>query len=89
MLSYRMRFYVHEDLDGNYHVQNFVGGYLGQHHVHSPASFESWRDGVEIEMLDPAPCDCGLNPGDVREYDGRVWHNDEFDDVWLWDVQLN
>jgi len=82
MIDYRMRFYVHEDPDGNYHVQNAVAGHLGQHHVHSKASFESWKGQIkkqDLEMLDSAPCDCGLRPGDVREYDGRVWHNEKFE----------
>ena len=81
MITYRMRFYVHRDPHGNYHVQNAVAGHLGQHHVHTKASFESWKGQIkdqDLEMLDPAPCDCGLRPGDVREHDGRVWHNEKF-----------
>ena len=67
-----MRFYVSKSPDGLYHVQNAVGGYLGQHHVHTKASFESWSKDMEnIEMLD-GPCDCGLTAGQVRDHNGNV-----------------
>ena len=50
-------------------------GMLGQHHVHTAEDFERWRDAgkrpiteSEIEWLeDVNPCDCGLQPGEVKE----------------------
>ena len=75
MLTFKMRFYVHKTPDGLYHVQNAIGHLVGQHHVHTEQSFSDWSKQVEkdeIKMLDNGPCDCGLGPGDVREYDGKT-----------------
>ena len=83
MYRLQMRFYVFQTPDGNYHVQNMVGGYEGQHHVHSPQSFDKWSKEIaglgNIEMLDPASCDCGLVPGDIRGHTGKIQHNAEFE----------
>jgi hypothetical protein len=78
-----MHFYVVKAPDGTYHVQNVVLGKLGQHHVHSEKSYEKWAQNIDkrlIHYLGEKPCDCGLKCGDVREYDGRVWHNPEFEE---------
>ena len=74
---FTMTFYCTREADGTIHVQNAVGGMLGQHHVHMPEDFEAWRTGgrrkiedAEIEWLrDTSPCGCGLKPGEVK--DGR------------------
>jgi len=80
MLS--MDFYAHRDPGGNWHVQNAVMGHLGQHHVHSPAGFEKWRKTTSKKCLHLSDkvfkCSCGLGPGDCREYDGEVWHGEEY-----------
>jgi hypothetical protein len=80
-----MHFYVVKAPDGTYHVQNILSpfGKLGQHHVHSEKSYEKWAQNIDkkfIHYLGEKPCDCGLKCGDVREYDGRVWHNPEFEE---------
>lgn len=70
-----MYFYVHKDPNGLYHIQNAVGPYLGQHHVHTKESFEEWREKVpaeQIEMMDDGLCDCGLSAGQVRSHTGTV-----------------
>ena len=75
-----MVFVVQLTPDGNCHVQNMVGGYLGQHHVHTEAGFEKWKKGVSEEDLRIARgrCSCGLKPSQVREYDGKVWQSNDF-----------
>lgn len=69
--------------DGTVHVQNVIGPYLGQHHVHTMEGYERWRRHIEETLRRDAyefmesegACDCGLEPGWVREYDGRVWYS--------------
>lgn len=80
MLNFKMTFYAQHCPDGSIHIQNYIIGLGGQHHVHSGKSFESWkRDSDEINWLPDGPCDCGLAVGDVREYDGKVRHNEKFE----------
>ncbi len=68
-MKYEMTFYCTREPAGAIHVQNAVAGFLGQHHVHTPEDFEYWKVGIaeeQIVWLDSVPCDCGLNPGEVR-----------------------
>ena len=76
-----MRFYVVRNPDGTYHVQNVVLGHLGQHHVHTEKGFEKWKKDVPERLIHyiEGTCDCGLRPGDIMEYDGKVWHNPELE----------
>ena len=65
----RMKFHWWE-VDGTIHVQNVIGGYLGQHHVHAQDSFGRWRRTVAQEDLvrvNVMVCDCGLKPGEVKQ----------------------
>jgi hypothetical protein len=69
-----MRHYVHR-CNGLVHVTNMVGPYEGQHHVHTPAGFRTWRKGVEAACVDlkgVGPCHCGLTPGQARDRDGHI-----------------
>ncbi len=77
----RMTFYATECPDGTIHVQNVVMGHLGQHHVHTKESFQRWKKNVRDEDLkvSKGECNCGLKPGDVKEYDGQVWHNKKWE----------
>jgi len=82
-LTIEMHFYVVRTPDGLYHVTNIVMGHLGQHHVHSEESYERWARGVDkalIHYLGEGKCNCGLKSGDVREFDGTVWHNPKFEE---------
>jgi len=77
-----MHFYATKTPNGLYHVQNFVGGLRGQHHVHNEASFQKWKAQIDPENLKitEGTCNCGLaESGQVREYDGREWSNDTFE----------
>jgi hypothetical protein len=67
--------------DGMIHIQNYVEGHIGQHHIHFPESFRKWcrETGLKIEVNDGV-CDCRLDEsGDVEEYDHRRWHNDRYE----------
>ena len=67
--------------DGTVHVQNFVAWMSGQHHVHSKASYLRWKEETKSAAEEAkGTCNCGLKPGQVREYDGRVWSNPRFGD---------
>lgn len=83
-LTFKMKFIAVECEDGTVHVQNIVEGpyisYLGQHHVHSKDGFKKWcmENNLTIEVV-KGKCNCGLKPGDVKEYDGYVWHNPKFE----------
>ena len=84
MLRISMSFYVTKTSDGLLHVQNYVMGHKGQHHVHTEKGFKKWLNGLsEAERLsihmNGSECQCGLGPGDVKEYDGRQWHKKEFE----------
>lgn len=86
-----MRHEVRYGPDNTVHVQNIaIMGFMvagGQHHVYSKQGFDNWvkRSGIRKEDIHPVktsgalPCGCGLKPGDVREYDGHVWHNGRFE----------
>jgi hypothetical protein len=81
-MAFEMHFYVVKTPDGLYHVQNIVAGRLGQHHVHSEKSYERWAQSVDkrlIHYLGEGECNCGLKCGDIREYDGTLWHNPKFE----------
>lgn len=76
-----IHFYATKTPNGLIHVQNFINGLPGQHHIHNEESFNRWRKRWKKEALDieEGECDCGLNvPGMVREYDGAEWFNDKF-----------
>ena len=72
-----MSFYVTRTDDGLVHVQNAVGGMLGQHHVHTPDDFERWLGGAPDKGIGPVSsedsydtgkttCGCGLGAGEKR-----------------------
>lgn len=76
-------FKVTESPDGMFHVQNFLGMYLGQHHVHSKAGFDGWKKKAAPEdkgklKIEAGACKCGLKPGWVRECNGKDWFNANF-----------
>lgn len=78
-----MTFTVTECPDGTLHVQNLVGMYLGQHHVHSKKGFEEWKKKAGPEAkgslkTEKGVCNCGLKPGWVRECNGKDWFNANF-----------
>lgn len=81
----KMHFYVTKTPNNLYHVQNYVGAYRGQHHVHSEESYLRWIMGLTVKEYEDievklGECSCGLNKsGMVREYDGREWFNDRFE----------
>ena len=53
--------------DGLYHCQNYIYGLPGQHFVTAEVPDDRPTDVSE------GTCDCGLELGQCREYDGRVW----------------
>lgn len=76
-----MSFYVTITEDELYHVQNYLMGRAGQHHVHTKEGFETWKGNVsddDIKILSGKTCDCGLTPSQVREYTGKTWTSDKF-----------
>lgn len=79
-----MTFYITETKDGLIHVQNMVMGYAGQHHVHTPKGYQEWLKGISererktIKIRKVNECQCGLQPSEVREYDGQKWVNNRF-----------
>jgi len=80
-MEIKMRFAVDITPDKLYHVTNMVMGRKGQHHVHTKEGYEQWKHGIADDdiFIGEAECDCGLKPGDVKEYDGHTWHNYKFD----------
>jgi hypothetical protein len=36
------------------------------------------ENGLEVKVV-KGECNCGLKPGDVKEYDGYVWHNPKWE----------
>lgn len=80
MINIHMHFYATRTPDGKIHVQNAIMGMPGQHHVHNERSFKRWRRGIKPDALtiEEGTCDCGLDVGQVREYDGHVWSSDRF-----------
>ena len=83
MFSFTISFEVTETPDGLFHVQNWVGPFRGQHHVHTAKGLKNWMRKADINKkhlrIRKGECNCGLKPGDVREYDGQVWHNNDFE----------
>jgi len=69
--------------DGTVHVQNSVMGHLGQHHIHSFKGYRRWKKDLKLNCDEKKAkkgekCDCKLKtPGQIREYDGKEWVNDE------------
>ena len=80
MIRIEMHFYVTKTPDGLIHVQNFIRGLRGQHHIHNEDSFKRWKKDIDPKYIhvSEGSCDCGLKLGQVREYDGHVWFNDRF-----------
>lgn len=78
-----VRFAVDITADGLYHVTNVVMGMHGQHHVHTKESYERWKKSGKIFddriIIGEGKCNCGMEPGDVEEYDGHRWHNNRFE----------
>jgi hypothetical protein len=77
-----MHHYASRTSDGLYHVQNMLGPYAGQHHVHTEKGYREWSKKLNKRYLhieDAESCPCGLKPGYVREHDGRVWFKKEFE----------
>jgi hypothetical protein len=66
---FKMFHYWQPDAAGNIHVQNSVGGMLGQHHVHTKADFTRWKRKIDKTAIKPlkGTCDCGMSPGQVKE----------------------
>ena len=63
---HKMHFYITRTPDGLYHVQNFVNGYRGQHHVHTPSEFKQWRKGIDrkyVHWIAAKYC-CDIRPGE-------------------------
>lgn len=84
ILPITMSFYATKHPDGLWHVDNFIQGLHGQHHLHSDRSFEAWKKHVHKRDLhlteSDKPCSCCMTKsGDVKEYDDRQWHNDMFE----------
>lgn len=81
MLEFKIRFCTTKTPDGLYHVQNYVGGYRGQHHVHNEKSFNSWKKNIDETSITimTGTCDCDMTSGDVKEYNGHRWYNDRFE----------
>ena len=76
-----MRHYVALTPDGLYHVQNMIGTMIGQHHVHIEKGYKEWKKDIDKEYLHLEKaefCACGLEPGYVKDHDGRVWFNEKF-----------
>jgi len=82
MMSLRMIHCAIETPDGLIHVQNYVMGLRGQHHVHTKDGFKAWLKIANLHKRDVSiqkgSCDCGLTPSEVKEYDGRKWKSDKF-----------
>jgi hypothetical protein len=79
---FTMHHYASRTSDGLYHVQNMLGPYPGQHHVHTEKGYIQWSKKVDKKYLhleDAESCPCGLKPGYVREHEGRVRLNSEFE----------
>jgi hypothetical protein len=77
-----MTFLATETSDGLIHVQNYVGYHEGQHHVHTKESFEKWKNQGKTPTevtVEKGECLCKLKAGDVREYDGQIWHNNKWE----------
>jgi hypothetical protein len=76
-----MRFYITKTRDGFYHVQNVVGTFFGQHHVHTEKGFKKWSRNISKKNLikqGNGSCDCCLSAGEVKSHDGHVTFNSNF-----------
>lgn len=76
MMAFEMEHLYQINNDGTVHVQNWVGPFAGQHHVHTKEGFEAWRKnvaGMNAVKRIRGQCACRLKPGQVRDYDGRIW----------------
>jgi len=85
MMNITPKFYVWKNSDGLYHIQNYIGMYKGQHHIHNEDSYKQWMENLnKIErsnmVMMRGTCECGHNKsGIIEEYDGRVWFNNKFE----------
>ena len=78
--------------DGSVHVQNLLGGYLGQHFRMTAENFAAWRQMLRTrygdEVSDPTPgqwCACGLEAGQCRDDKGAVhpaWQPSPLDELY-------
>jgi hypothetical protein len=76
-----MQHYVALTPDGLYHVQNMIGVMVGQHHIHTEKGYQEWKKAIDKKYIHEEIaefCPCGLEPGYVKEHDGRVWFNEKF-----------
>ena len=80
MMEIRMQHIATRTPDGLIHVQNYVQGLMGQHHIHTEESFRRWNEHHEAKVeVEDGKCDCGLEKaGMVRAHDGHVSFNDRF-----------
>lgn len=67
-----MTFHTYRGADGSVHVQNAVMGALGQHHVHTPEEFETWRKPGDQIIEHNAICSCDLAVGQARDHTGKI-----------------
>lgn len=81
-MIYEMHFSTTRTRDGLYHVQNVVGGMLGQHHCHTAEGYRYWKSKTRVLKqfihTSKGECDCGLKAGQVRSHDGAVRFNPLF-----------
>ena len=77
-----MHYYVTIAPTKEVHIQNMVMNMAGEHHIHSWKGFFKWKRNIDRKFIHikNGECDCGLKIGDVKEYDGKVWHNEKFRD---------
>jgi hypothetical protein len=78
--------------DGSVHVQNLLGGYLGQHFRMTAENFAAWRQMLRTrygdEVSDPTPgqwCACGLEAGQCRDDKGAIhpaWQPSPLDELY-------
>lgn len=82
MSMFEMHFYVIKTKDGLYHVQNYVMGLRGQHHIHNEKSFNKWKKDIAEKFLhiSEGSCNCELTKsGDVKDREGNISHNERFE----------
>ena len=80
-VSAEMHHYVGLTPDGLYHVQNMVGPYEGQHHVHTEAGYKKWKRGIDkkrIHLEEAESCACGLESGYIKSSDGTVCFDEKY-----------
>lgn len=58
----KMQYYAIRHSDGLVHVQNFLFGMKGQHHVHDEEDFAAWAEGIDPRTIHRSesaePCAC-------------------------------